>query len=343
MSFVVRVGILHSLTGTMAISEAPLVEAALMAIDEINQTGGVLGQTIEAIVTDGASDPAQFAYNARKLIECDRVNTLFGCWTSTSRKAVLPALEEFNAQLWYPIQYEGLESAKNIFYTGPCPNQQIEPAITWLLNNKGKRFYLLGSDDVFPRTANKLIKAQLKHQNGIVLGEDYVPLEATEFTDIINRIHKLNPDVVFNTLNGDSNIAFYHQYQASGITAEEIPIMAVSVAEAELQKIGEAATGHYACWNYFQSLDTSSNQQFIQHFKARYGSNRVTSAPIEAAYTQVYLWKQAVELAASFDVEQVRVAAYGQTFDAPSGFVRIEPNHHVWKTCRIGQILPTGQ
>lgn len=334
---------MHSLTGTMAISEAPLVEAALMAIAEINQTGGVLGQRIEAIVTDGASDPAQFACNARKLIECDRINTLFGCWTSASRKAVLPVLEEFNAQLWYPIQYEGLECAKNIFYTGPCPNQQVEPAITWLLNNKGKRFYLLGSDSVFPRTANKLIKAQLKHQNGTVLAEDYVPLGATEFTDIINRIQQLNPDVVFNTLNGDSNIAFYHQYQASGITAEEIPIMAVSIAEAELQRIGEAATGHYACWNYFQSLDTPNNQQFLQHFKTRYGPNRVTSAPIEAAYTQVYLWKQAVELATSFDVEQVRVAAYGQTFEAPSGFVRIEPNHHVWKTCRIGRILPIGQ
>ncbi len=334
---------MHSLSGTMAISEAPLVEAALMAIAEINQTGGVLGQFVEPVIADGASDPAEFERQARKLIQQERVNTLFGCWTSASRKAVLPVLEEFNALLWYPVQYEGLECSPNIFYTGSCPNQQVEPAVTWLLNNKGKRFYLVGSDYVFPRTANKLIKAQLKQQGGTVLGEEYVPWGETQFAEIITKIEQAKPDVVFNTLSGDSNIAFYRQYRESGITSDEIPVMAVSVAEAELQRIGEAAAGHYACWSYFQSLDTSSNRRFIENFQARYGVDRVTSDPIEAAYTQVYLWKQAVELAGALEVERVCAAACGQSFEAPGGLVRIEPNHHVWKTCRIGQILPTGQ
>ncbi|HEY9741027.1 MAG TPA: urea ABC transporter substrate-binding protein [Coleofasciculaceae cyanobacterium] len=342
MSFV-QVGLLHSLSGTMAISEAPLIEAQLMAIAEINETGGVLGKLIEPVIKDGASDPAQFQAQARKLIEQSQITTVFGCWTSVSRKAVLPVVEELNAQLWYPVQYEGLESSKNIFYTGSCPNQQVEPAVTWLLQNKGTRFYLLGSDYVFPRTVNKIIKAQLKHQGGTVVGEEYVPSGTRKLAEIINRIQQARPDVVFNTLNGDSNLTFYHQYEEAGITAQEIPVLAVSIAEVELQRIGDAATGHYASRSYFQSLDTPSNRRFVQNFQRRYGQDRVTSDPIEAAYTQVYLWKQAVEQAQSFEVDRVRVAAYGQSFEAPSGFVRIEPNHHVWKSCRIGKILPTGQ
>ena len=339
----VQVGILHSLSGTMSISEAPLVEAELMAIAEINQAGGVLGKLIEPVIEDGASNPACFESLARKLIQHDQVTTVFGCWTSASRKAVLPVFEALNAQLWYPLQYEGLECSKNIFYTGSCPNQQVEPAVNWLLENKGSRFYLLGTDYVFPRTANKIIKAQLKQQDGTVVGEEYVPLECQDFREIITRIQQAKPDVVFNTLNGDSNLAFYRQYQEAGITAQEIPILAVSVAEVELQKIGEAAVGHYASWSYFQSLDTPNNQQFVKNFRARYGCDRVTSDPIESAYTQVYLWKQAVEIASSFDVERVRLAAYGQSFEAPGGFVRVEPNHHVGKASRIGKILPTGQ
>ena len=324
-------------------SEAPLVDAALMAIAEINQTGGVLGQDIEPVIEDAASDSNLFAAKARKLIQCDRVATLFGGWTSESRKAVLPVLEELNALLWYPVPYEGLESSQNIFYTGSCPNQQIEPAVTWLLSHQGKRFYFLGSNSVFPRTANKIIKAQLKQQEGKVVGEDYVSLGESDFTEIISRIKEAQPDVVFNTLNGDSNIAFYRQYQASGMTSDQFPILAVSVAEVELQQIGEVAAGHYACGSYFQSLDTPRNRQFVENFQQRYGSDRVTSAPIEAAYTQVYLWKQAVEQAKSFEVECVRVAAEGQSFEAPGGLVRIEPNHHATRACRIGKILPTGQ
>lgn len=339
----VRVGILHSLSGTMAISEAPLVDAALMAIAEINQTGGILGQHIEPVIADGASNPIEFERQAKKLIECDQINTLFGGGTSASRKAVLPVLEQFNALLWYPMPSEGLESSPNIFYTGSCPNQQVEPAVTWLLHHQGKRFYLLGSEDVFPHTVNQLIKAQLQQQDGTVVGEEYAALGTKDFTRIITQIQQAKPDIVFNTLMGDSNIAFYHQYQASGLSADEMPILSCTVSETELLHMGEAALGHYSCWSYFQSLETPRNRQFVENFQRRYGTERVTSDCIEAAYTQVYLWKQAVELFDSFEVERVRVAAYGQSFDAPSGLVRIEPNHHVGRTCRIGRILPTGQ
>ena len=339
----VRVGILHSLSGTMAISEAPLVDAALMAIAEINQRGGVLGQCIEPVIEDGASDPALFATKARKLIEQDQVASLFGCWTSASRKAVLPVVEELNTLLWYPVHYEGLECSRNIFYIGSCPNQQVEPAITWLLQNRGKRFYLLGSNYVFPRAINPIIKAQLKQQEGITVGEEYASIGQTDFTDTIHRIRQAQPDVVFNTLNGDSNIDFYRQYQESGITSYDIPILAVSIAETELQQIGKAAEGHYACWSYFQSLDIPKNREFVENFQCRYGVDRVTSDPIATAYTQVYLWKQAVEQAQSFEVERVRIAAYGQSIESPSGLVRIEANHHVGRACRIGQILSSGQ
>lgn len=341
----VQVGILHSLSGTMAISEASLVDAELMAIAQINQAGGVLGKLIEPVIEDGASSPAEFERKAKLLISSG-INNIFGCWTSVTRKAVKPVLEEFNALLWYPVQYEGLECSPNIFYTGCCPNQQVEPAVTWLLQNNKTRFYLLGSDYVFPRTAHKLIKAQLKQQRSQearVVGEEYVALGVQDFTEAIAKIQLSQADVIFNTLNGDSNIAFYRQFKDAGITAKTLPIMAVSVAEAELQRMGDTAIDHYACWTYFQSLETSNNRIFVENFQRRYGKSRVTSDPIEAAYTQVYLWKQAVEKAQSFEVEQVRLAAYGQSFEAPGGLVKIEQNHNLWKECKIGQILPNGQ
>ena len=334
---------MHSTSGTMGLSEKPLIDAALMACAQINQAGGVLGQLIEPLVVDGRSNPAEFERQALWLLQFERVATVFGCWTSASRKAVKPIFEECNALLWYPVQYEGLETSPNIFYTGSCPNQQVEPAVTWLVENKGKGFYLLGSDYVFPRTANKLIAAQLKQLGGQVVGEEYVKLGETNFSDIIARIRHLRADVVFNTLNGDSNQSFYRQYREAGITASEIPILAVSVAEAELQEIGDAAVGHYASWSYFQSIDTPENNRFVQNFRACYGDLRVTSDPIEAAYSQVYLWKQAVEAAESFDTDRVRQAAKGQSFAAPGGLIKIEANHHIQKHCRIGKILPNKQ
>ena len=339
----IPVGILHSLRGTMAISEGSLKDAELMAIAEINAAGGVLGKMIEPVVEDGVSEPATFALKTRKLIEQDQVATIFGGWTSACRKAVLPVLEELNGLLWYPVEYEGLECSPHIFYTGTCPNQQVEPAVNWLLQNKGKSFYLLGSDYVFPRTANKLIKAQLKRQGGRLVGEEYALLGTTEFEEAIERIKSARPDVVFSTLNGDSNLAFYQQYQAAGITAQEIPIMAISVGEEEFRRIGSSTIGHYASWSYFQSIDTPINRTFVENFQRQYGQERVTSDPIEAAYVQVYLWKQAVETAGSVEVELVREAAYGQTFDAPGGKVCLEQNHHLWKHCHIGKIVDGGQ
>ncbi len=340
----IRVGILHSLSGTMAISEASLKDAELMAIAEINQAGGVLGRIIEPVIEDGASDPKVFALKVRSLLEQDNVATIFGGWTSASRKAALPVLEELNALMWYPVEYEGLECSPHIFYTGMCPNQQVGPAVDWLLQNKGKRFYLLGSDYVFPRTSNKIIKAQLKRNGGILVGEKYLPLGTTEFGDVIEKIKQAKPDVVFNTINGDSNMAFYQQYKDAGIEAEDIPIMAVSITEEELRRIGGGiATGHYTSWSYFQSINTPRNRTFVKNFHSRYGSDRVTSDTIEAAYTQVYLWKQAAEKAGSFAVELLREAAHGQTFKAPNGKVTIEQNNHLWKYCRIGKILPNGQ
>ncbi|GAW94341.1 urea ABC transporter substrate-binding protein [Calderihabitans maritimus] len=341
----IKVGILHSLSGTMSISETSLRDAELMAIEEINAAGGVLGRKIEPIVEDGASDWPTFAEKAKKLLERDKVATIFGCWTSASRKAVLPVVEKYNGLLWYPVQYEGLESSPNIFYTGAAPNQQIVPAVDWLLKQGKKRFFLLGSDYVFPRTAHQIIKAQLKAEGGIVVGEEYTPLGHTDYSTIINKIKAAKPDVIFNTLNGDSNVAFFKQLQAAGITAEDIPTMSVSIAEEEIRGIGaEYMKGHYAVWNYFQTTDTPENREFVKKYKAKYGKDRVTDDPIEAAYFQVYLWAEAVKKAGSTDVDKVREAAKGLEFKAPEGLVRIDgENQHTWKTVRIGRIDANGQ
>lgn len=339
----VAVGVLHSLTGPMGLSELPLRDAALMAIAEINQAGGVLGEQIQPIVADGASLATTFANQAQKLLEEESVVTIFGCWTSASRKAILPVLEEFNALLWYPVQYEGLEQSSHVFYTGSCLNQQVEPAVKWLIDQQKTQFYLLGSDYIFPWAANKLIKAQLKQLGGIIVGESYVALDAQDFTDTITQIQRIQPDVVFNTLNGTSNLSFYQQYKDAGISSDDIPIMAVSIAEVEVQITGEAAVGHYASWSYFQSLDLPENHRFVQNFQHRYGEHQVTSDPISAAYFQVFLWKQAVEKARSFESDRVRKAAYGQTLTSPGGSIKLESNHHIWKPCRIGQVLSGGQ
>lgn len=342
----IKVGILHSLSGTMAISEQSVVDAEQLAIEEINNAGGVLGKKIQAIVEDGASDWPTFAEKARKLIDRDKVATVFGCWTSASRKAVLPVFESSGHMLWYPVQYEGQECSKNIFYTGAAPNQQIEPAVDWLLENKGQQFFLVGSDYVFPRTANTIIKAQLEAKGGQTVGEDYIPLGGTEVTAIITKIQAALPDggVIFNTLNGDSNVAFFKQMQGAGLTPDKYPTMSVSIAEEEVRAIGtEYLKGHYAAWNYFQSVNSPENQKFVQAFKAKYGQNRVTNDPMEAAYIMVYLWKQAVEQAGTADdIEAVRKAAVGQTFQAPGGLVTLQNNHHLSKTVRIGEIGDDG-
>jgi len=342
----IKVGILHSLSGTMAISEKSVVDAEQLAIEEINAAGGVLGKQIEPIVEDGASDWPTFAEKARKLIDQDKVVSVFGCWTSASRKAVLPVFEEKKHMLWYPVQYEGQECSNNIFYTGAAPNQQIEPAVDWLLENKGKQFFLIGSDYVFPRTANTIIKAQLAELGGETVGEDYLPLGNTEVTPIITKIRAALPEggVIFNTLNGDSNVAFFKQLQGAGLTPDKYPVMSVSIAEEEVKAIGtEYLKDQYAAWNYFQTVDTPQNQEFVNAFKAKYGEDRVTNDPMEAAYIGVYLWKQSVEQAGTADdLEAVRKAAYGQKFEAPEGMVTMNPNHHLSKVVRIGKVGEDG-
>lgn len=342
---VIKVGILHSLSGTMAMSEVPLKDAELMAIEEINANGGLLGKKVVPIVEDGASDWPTFAEKAKKLLQQDKVAAIFGGWTSASRKAMLPVVESYNGLLWYPVQYEGLESSPNIFYTGAAPNQQIVPAVSWLLQQNRKRFYLLGSDYVFPRTANKIIRAQLKAQGGQVVGEEYVPLGHTDFSTVVNKIKAANPDVIFNTLNGDSNVAFFKQLRDAGITAEKIPVLSVSIAEQEIKGIGpELLEGHLVAWNYFQTTKTKENEAFVRAYKSKYGQDRVTDDPIEAAYIAVHLWAEAVKKAGSTDVAKVKEAAKGIEFQAPEGPVKIEgENQHLWKTVRIGKIQSDGQ
>jgi urea transport system substrate-binding protein len=341
----IKVGVLHSLSGTMSISEVAVRDASLLAIEEINAAGGLLGAQIVPVVEDGASDWPTFAEKAEKLIQQDKVSVVFGCWTSASRKAVLPVFEELNHLLFYPVQYEGLEASPNIVYTGAAPNQQIMPAVTWLLGEGKKRFFLLGSDYVFPRTANQIIKAQLAAEGGQTIAEEYTPLGHVDYTTVVARIRELNPDAILNTLNGDSNVAFFKQLKAAGISAEDIPVMSFSVAEEELVGIGtDNMAGHYAAWNYFMSMETPENAAWIQRFKAKYGANRMTDDPIEAGYFGVYLWAEGVKKAGTFDTDKVREALKGVAYRAPEGLVTIEPsNNHTHKIVQIGRALPSGQ
>ncbi|AFI30274.1 urea ABC transporter substrate-binding protein [Bacillus sp. JS] len=341
----VKVGILHSLSGTMAISEVSVHDAELIAIQEINQKGGVLGKKLEPVVEDGASDWPTYAEKMRKLLQQDKVAAVFGGWTSASRKAMLPVVEQNNGLLFYPVQYEGMETSPNIFYTGATTNQQIVPAVDWLLKNKGKKFFLIGSDYVFPRTANKIIKAQVKAGGGEIAGEEYTPLGHTNYSTLVSKIKEKQPDVIFNTLNGDSNVAFFKQLKDAGISADDMPVMSASVAEEEIRGIGpDVLKGHYAVWNYFQTTNTSENQTFVKNYKKMNGDSRVTSDPIEAGYNAVYLWAAAVEKAKSFDVDKVKKAADGISFKAPGGTVKIDGDtQHLYKTVRIGQITGDGQ
>lgn len=343
----IKVGILHSLSGTMSISEVSVKDATLLAIEEINAAGGIMGKMIEPIIEDGASDWPTFAEKARKLIQQDQVAVVFGCWTSASRKAVLPVFEELNGLLFYPVQYEGLESSPNIFYTGAEPTQQIIPGIEFLINELGsKKIYLLGSDYVFPRTANLIIKAQLEAAGVELAGEEYVPLGGTEFSTIISKIQEAAPDAIFNTLNGDSNVAFFKQFKDAGYTPETLPVISVSVAEEEVRGIGaENIAGHYTAWNYYQTTATPENEKFVAAYKAAYGDDRVTADPIEAGYFGVYAWKALVEAAGSTDVAAVTAAADASEIEiaAPGGPIKVDgETQHMYKTVRIGQIGADG-
>ena len=340
----IKVGSLNSLSGTMAISEVTVRDAIALAVEEINADGGVLGKQIELIGEDGASEPTVFAEKAEKLISSDCVAAVFGGWTSSSRKAMLPVFESNNALLYYPVQYEGLESSPSIFYTGATTNQQIVPALDYLKEQGVKSLYLVGSDYVFPQTANRIIKAYAE-ANGIeIKGVDYTPLGSTDFSTIVNKVRNSGADAVFNTLNGDSNVAFFREYRNVGLTPEQMPVISVSIAEEEIGGIGvENIAGQLTAWNYYETVDTPENKKFVEAYKEKYGRNKPTSDPMEAAYTSVYLWKNTVEKAGSFDVDKVKEAADGVTFDAPEGLVTLDgENHHITKTARIGQIRPDG-
>jgi urea transport system substrate-binding protein len=341
----IKVGILHSQTGTMAISEISLRDMELMAIEEINASGGLLGRPIEPVIEDTRSRFADlFPKKAAKLLREDKVAAVFGCWTSVSRKAVLPVFEEHNGLLFYPVQYEGNECSRNVIYTGSAPNQQILPAVDWLMGAVGgarKRFYLLGSDYIYPRTANHIVRKHLEHRGGEVVGERYTPLGHRDYRETINEIAWKQPDVVFSTLNGDTNIYFYQELASRGITAEQLPVVATSVGEDELRGLLPAdVQGHLAAWSYFQSIDTPANRAFVERFQAEHGEDRVVSDPMEAAYSQVYLWKFAVEKAGSFDVDRVREAFdSGIEFEAPGGRIKVDPKtHHTYKRFRMGRI-----
>ncbi len=341
----VKIGFLNSLSGTMAISEKTVQESLSMAADEINAAGGVLGKQLDVIKEDGASEPATFAEKATKLIQSDCVAAVFGGWTSSSRKAMLPVFESNDALLYYPVQYEGLESSKNIFYTGATTNQQILPALDYLKEKGVTSLFLVGSDYVFPQTANKEIKAWAAANGMEIKGEEYVPLASgADFSTIITKVKDSGAGAVFNTLNGDANVSFFKEYKNVGLDAATMPVVSVSIAEEEVAGVGvENLVGQLTAWNYYQTIDTPTNQKFVADFKAKYGEDRVTSDPMEAAYASLYLWKNTVEKAKSFAVADIQANADGVSFDAPEGTVTINgENHHIAKTALIGKVAEDG-
>ena len=358
----IKVGVLHSLSGTMAISETALKETVLMAIAEINAKGGVLGKQLEPVVVDPASNWPLFAEKARQLLSQDKVAVTFGCWTSVSRKSVLPVYKELNGLLFYPVQYEGEELEYNVFYTGAAPNQQAIPAVEYLMSKDGgsaKRFVLLGTDYVYPRTTNKILRAFLKSK-GVAdadIMEEYTPFGHSDYQTIIAKIKKFSSEgkrtAVISTINGDSNVPFYKELGNAGIKATEVPVVAFSVGEEELRGVDtKPLVGHLAAWNYFMTLKNPANDGFTKAYRAwavKQGlpnaDKVVTNDPMEATYIGGYMWKQAVEKAKSTDVDKVIAAMAGQTFKAPSGFTikMDEKNHHLHKPVFIGEIRADGQ
>ncbi|PKU25954.1 urea ABC transporter substrate-binding protein [Telmatospirillum siberiense] len=342
----VTVGILHSITGTMAISETGSVEAEKLAIAQINEQGGVLGRKIQVIQEDGASDWPTFAEKSKKLLVNDKVAAVFGCWTSASRKAVLPVFEQYNGMLYYPTFYEGLEQSKNVIYTGQEATQQILAGLDWVMKEKGaKTFYLLGSDYIWPRTSNKIARKHIEMHGLTVAGEEYFPLGNTEFNSVINKIKLKKPDVIYMSVVGGSNVAFYKQLKAAGIDLNKQTLMTISVTEDEILGIGgENIAGAYACMKYFQSLDNPNNKAFVPAFKKMWGEKAVIGDVTQAAYLGPWLWKLTVEKAGSFDIDKVAAASPGIEFKgAPEGYVRIHENHHLWSKSRVGRARADGQ
>jgi urea transport system substrate-binding protein len=343
----VTVGQLHSATGTMAISETGSIQAERLAIDEINAGGGIMGHKINIVQEDGASDWPTFAEKSRKLLVNDRAAAVFGCWTSASRKAVLPVFEKENGLLYYPTFYEGLEQSKNVFYTGQEATQQILAGLDWLQKEKkAKTFFLIGSDYIWPRTSNKIARKHIENVlHGEVVGEEYYPLGHTQFGSLINKIKLKKPDAVYAIIVGGSNVSFYKQLKAAGVTAKTQTLMTISVTEDELLGIGgENMVGFYAAMKYFQSLKNPNNEAFVKAFKAKYGEKSVIGDVTQAGYLGPWLWKAAVEKAGSFEVDKVVAASADiELKTAPEGYVKVHPNHHLWSKLRIGQARLDGQ
>lgn len=343
----VTVGQLHSATGTMAISETGSIQAERLAIDQINASGGILGRKIKIIQEDGASDWPTFAEKAKKLLISDKVATVFGCWTSASRKAVLPVFEKENGLLYYPTFYEGLEQSKNVVYTGQEATQQILAGLDWLVKEKkAKTFFLIGSDYIWPRTSNKIARKHIENVlKGTVVGEEYYPLGHTQFGSLINKIKLKKPDAIYAIVVGGSNVSFYKQLKAAGVTSAKQTLLTISVTEDELLGIGgENMVGFYAAMKYFQSLDNPNNKKFVEAFKAKYGAKSVIGDVTQAGYLGPWLWKAAVEKAGSFDVDKVVAASPNiELKTAPEGYVKLHPNHHLWSKLRIGQVEMNGQ
>jgi len=348
----IKVGILHSLSGTMAISETTLKDTMLMLIEQQNAKGGLLGEKLVPVVVDPASDWPLFAEKARELLTVEEVDVMFGCWTSVSRKSVLPVIEELNGLLFYPVQYEGEESSRNVFYTGAAPNQQAIPATDYFLEELGvEKFALLGTDYVYPRTTNNILESYLQDKG--IPAEDifvnYTPFGHSDWSKIVADVVALGADGkkvgVISTINGDANIGFYKELAAAGISADDIPVVAFSVGEEELSGLDTSnLVGHLAAWNYFQSADTPENETFVQEWKAFAGEDRVTNDPMEAHYIGFNMWVQAVEEAGTTDVDAVREAMYGQTFpNLTGGTAEMLPNHHLTKPVLIGEIQADGQ
>jgi urea transport system substrate-binding protein len=341
----VTVGQLHSATGTMAISETGSIQAEQLAIDQINAMGGILGRKIKVIKEDGASDWPTFAEKSKKLLVNDRVAAVFGCWTSASRKAVLPVFEKENGLLYYPTFYEGLEQSKNVIYTGQEATQQIIWGLDWgAKEKKAKTFFLIGSDYIWPRTSMKIARKHIETVGklGKVVGEEYYPLGNTNFNSLINKIKVAKPDCIFAAVVGGSNVAFYKQLKAAGITGDKQFLLTLSVTEDEMTGVGgENFAGFYSSMKYFQSLDNDNNKKFVAAFKAKYGPGSVIGDVTQAGYLGPWLWKAAVEKAGSFDVDAVVKASPGiELKTAPEGYVKLDENHHLWSRARIGQGQP---
>jgi urea transport system substrate-binding protein len=338
----IRVGILHSATGSLADSEQPVANATRLALEEIDAAGGLLGRPLEIIASDGSSEPEKFASEAERLIVDEKVEVLFGCWSSASRKAVLPVLERHDHLLFYPVQYEGLEQSPHVVYTGAVPNQQMVPGIKWALDNLGKKFFLVGSDYLYPRAANSMARVQLEVLDGEVLGEEYLLLGSKKVEPVIEKIRQSQPDVILNTINGDTSKAFFAALRKAGITT---PTLSMSTSEVEFAGMGEnMPVGHYAAWNYFQSIDSPENRKFVQRYQTRFGADSVTNDPMEAGYVGVKLWAQAVTDAESSQPVEVGKAIGGESLAAPEGLISVDSTtRHCWKSVRVGKLKADGQ